>query len=468
MTIINILCCYYLHGLDGSEKDFQSIKAKVEEIFNLLFLKANDSNDIKNFHFGYCSKDNSNMKSHSELKVLVDKSFKELDNFLINTALINFEKDNQEKYNNFENIQCNLYFSIIGHSLGGLISRGVVKKIYSEFEKENVKYENYFEYLKNKFRFISSIKPCSFLTLSTPHLGSLISNESGGLFKSGVKSAIRTYCGYFSGSIGKTFIYKDGNKNEKPGIIQLCQKEYMDTYAKFPNRTLIGCVRNDIPVKICSAMGSISHPLPKYEEEKLLVDESKSDTRICSYSGYNKGEELEYYQKEIFNERVSKNMYYNDTKLLSSPNIDEEIKIGLEKINWEKNNQSKSNENITVPKYEEMDDVFIPDTYNQIEVAVSALKLFNQISFRRIIIDFSLPGLAKLSTHPVYIGYVFIPRNDIINSMVSKSVSLFSNIILADYIRTSEQGSTFSLNSLIKDEKNDENNEMNNGNEKKD
>ncbi|KAG4095630.1 hypothetical protein H8356DRAFT_996592 [Neocallimastix lanati (nom. inval.)] len=464
MTSINILCCYYLHGLDGSEKDFQCIKSKVKENFNLLFQEANKSNNIKNYHYGYCSNDNANLKSHAELKVMVDKSFNELNNFLENIVLSNFKNDYQKEYNNFENIPCNLYFSIIGHSLGGLISRGLAKKIYSEFEKDDSKFENYFEYLKKKFTFISTINPCSFLTLSTPHLGSLVNNENGGLIKFSMKTFSRTYCNFLSGSIGKTFIYKD-NKNKKPGLIELCQKEYMDAYAKFPNRTLIGCVRNDIPVKICSAMGSIHHPLPEYEEEKLLVDNSKSDTRICSYSGYNEGEELEYYQKEIFNENSSKNMFYNNTKLLPPPNIDKEIEEGLEKIKSNKDNKSKSNENVTPPKYEEMDDVFIPDTYNQVEVAISALKLFNQISFRRIIIDFSLPGFAKMATHPVYIGYVIVPSNSTINAMVSKSVSLISNLILADYLRTSQQSSTFTLNSLINNE-NDENENKENENDK--
>jgi len=112
-----------------------------------------------------------------------------------------------------------------------------------------------------------------------------------------------------------------------------------------------------------------------------------------------------------------------------------------------------------------MDDVFIPDTYNQVEVAISALKLFNQISFRRIIIDFSLPGFAKMATHPVYIGYVIVPSNSTINAMVSKSVSLISNLILADYLRTSQQSSTFTLNSLINNE-NDENENKENENDK--
>jgi len=350
MVKINLLCCYFVHGLDGSNRDFQSIHEKTEEIYNSLFKNENED-DVKNYFYGYRSNDNALFKTHGQFQVLVDKSFNELQNFLENIALTNFQKDNEEKYNHFENVECNLYFSIIGHSLGGLISRGVVKYIYSSFKKEDFEYVNYFEYLKNKFSFITTIKPCSFFTLSTPHLGSLACNENGSIIKRTEKNMVRFYCNYFSGSIGKVFTYRDGNKDIKPTLIRLSQKEYMDIYAKFPNRTLIGCVRFDIPVKFCSAIASLDHPVFEYEKENILIDKSKSDTRICSYSGY-EGKELEYYQKEIFNEKVSENMYYKDTKNIPPPNIDEQIKTGLEKINYRKNdNNENNNEDKTQLKY---------------------------------------------------------------------------------------------------------------------
>ncbi|ORX46913.1 hypothetical protein BCR36DRAFT_405519 [Piromyces finnis] len=404
-------------------------------------------NDVINFHYGYCSNDNAKIKTHAEFKVIVDKSFKELNRFLEENALHNFKKENEIKYNNFENITCNLYFSIVGHSLGGLISRDLVKKIYSPFEKDTTQYTNYFEYLKTKFTFLTTVKPCSFLTLSTPHLGSLACNESGGIFKTAEKTAVRMYCNYLSGKIGKVFTYKDGKKgNEKPTLIRLSQKEYMNAYENFPNRTLIGCIRHDIPVKFCSAMGNIEHPIDAYKNENLLIDEKKgkADTRICSYSGY-EGQELEYYQKEIFNEKISKNMYYPDTKHLPSPDIEEQIKNGLKKINY------KEDEN-SILKYEDMENVFIPDTINQVEVAVSTLKLFNEIAFRRIIIDFSLSKLARVGTHTIYIGNDIIPYDTPTLAMISKSVGLFSNIILADYLLTSNQYTFYSLNDIVNNE----------------
>jgi len=335
MSTINILCCYYVHGLDGWNRDFKQIKEKVEESFDILFDNSNVKNNVVNFHYGYCSNDNNTIGTHFEFKRIVDKSFKELHRFLEENALPNFKKENEEKYNNFENTPCNLYFSVIGHSLGGLILRDLVKHIYSPFEKENVQYENYFEYLKKKFPFITSIKPCTFLTLSSPHLGSLACNESGGLYKTAEKTAVRLYCNLLSGKIGKVFTYKDAKDNEKPTLIRLSQKQYMEVYEKFPNRTLIGCIRHDIPVKFCSAMGDLNHPINEYDKENILIDErnGKSDTRICSYAGY-EGQELEYYKKEIFNENVSKDMYYSDTKNVPSPNIEEQIKTGLKKINY--------------------------------------------------------------------------------------------------------------------------------------
>lgn len=343
MKNINILCCYYVHGMEGSRRDFLLLKEKVEETFNLLF-KNSGNNDNYNFHYGYCSNDNSLLKTHSEYKLLIKRSFKELNKFLEKKVLIHFKNENEEKFNKFENTQCNLYFSIIGHSLGGLISRGVIKQIYSSYKNENVIYENYFDYLKSKFPFVTAIKPCSFMTLASPHLGSRANNESGGLYKNFEKTAYRVYCSQFllSGNIGKIFIYQDNQENdEKPVLIQLSQKEYMDACGKFPNRTLISCVRHDLPVRFCSTIGNLDHPINQFAEEHILLEDGINDTKICSYSGYEESN-LDYYQKEVFNEKVSKNMFYKNTKLLPPPNIDEQIKTALNKIN-NKNINSDSN-----------------------------------------------------------------------------------------------------------------------------
>jgi len=434
MTTINILCCYYVHGLDGSNRDFKRMKEKVESLFSSLFTSDNSQNkNVINVHYGYCSNDNAFWKTHFHFDNLVEKSFNELTRFMEEQALASFQKDYEEKYQKLGgDIQCNLYFSLIGHSLGGIISRDVAYRIFSSYEKDNVTYDSYFDYLKQKFTFLTAIKPCSFMTLSSPHMGSLARNESGGIIKTGEKTAVRMYCNWLSGSIGKLFTYKDAKPGKKPSLIRLSQNEYMECFGRFPNRTIVGCVRFDIPVKFCSAMGDIHHPVNEYADDHILVED---DTRICSFAGY-EGEDLEYYKKEIFNETVSKKMYYPDTKHLPSPDIDEEIKVGLEKI-------KKTVED--GQKYEEMEDVCIPDTINQVEVPVSVLKLFNQISFRRIIIDFSLPMLYKMGTHYMYIGLVIGPSSSTVEAMIDKTVSLFSNIILADFIRTSGQTAEYSI-----------------------
>ncbi|OUM61581.1 hypothetical protein PIROE2DRAFT_12361 [Piromyces sp. E2] len=348
MTTVNLLCTYYLHGLDGSEKDFQKLKGKVEETFNALFSSPKENSSIVNLNYGYCSGNNAHRKSHAEFSVLSEISFKELAQFLEEKVLDSFKKDHEEKIN-FETVQhYHLYFSIVGHSLGGLISKGVIKSIFSKFEKDNTTYDNYFEYLKQKYSFLSDIKPCSFITLSSPHLGSLTGKESGAISKRIIRFGSNFVCKFLAGSIGKVFLYRDAKGDEKPVLIKLCEKDYMDTYMKFPNRTLIGCIRHDIPVKFSTAMGSIDMPLPEYEKNHLLIENNTPDTNILSYSGYD-DVLLEYYQKEIFNEKVSKDMYSSSTLNIPPPNIDQQIKDGLERL------KKKDNKDITNKKYEKID-----------------------------------------------------------------------------------------------------------------
>jgi len=103
-----------------------------------------------------------------------------------------------------------------------------------------------------------------------------------------------------------------------------------------------------------------------------------------------------------------------------------------------------------VIKTEEMDQVFIPDAINQIETSVSALKLFNQISYRRIGIDFCLPKMSRPATHPVYMGNMVAKSTPVVEDIVSRTVHFISNMIIADYLLTSNQHTTYSLNDLLK------------------
>jgi len=469
---INLLCTYYLHGLDGRQEDFQAIKDKVEETFTSLFNTNVDDNEtvngeeghedkIINHNFGYCSYTNAEKKSHEAFPVLTERSFKELQVFLEDNVLNQCQKEvEEEKEKNINNPEggeeevkyhYQLYFSIAGHSLGGLILRGVVQHIYLPFQKDGITYDSYFDYLQQRYAtFLKAIIPCSMVMLSAPHLGVMLRSESGQLGPRIFQHISKFFCKYLAGDIGKMFIYRDASSNNggKPTIIQLNDPASIKAYAHFPNRTLMGCIRYDMPVKFSSAMGSIDQPIREFEKNGAMVEGGKVDTRMLFYSGYEEGAELEYYQKELFNEKISKGLFYSTTtQHRPNPNIDEQIREGLEKLQSKKKYKK---EDFANQKYEEMDQVFIPDAINQIETSVSALKLFNQLSYRRVGIDFCLPKMSRPATHPVYMGNMVTKSTPVVEDIVSRTVQFISNMIVADYVLTSHQHTTYSLNDLLK------------------
>jgi len=253
----------------------------------------------------------------------------------------------------------------------------------------------------------------------------------------------------------KTIPIKETSEEQlsKYALINNCSKKAMADLGRFPNRTLTAHLRNDVQVKYCSAMGCIETPYPhlyKHEKERLVNDKI-NDVRIVMYSGFGEGSELDFYKKEIFNEKVSPKFYYdNTTKYIPDIDIDEQIKNALIMKNIQQNNK----EFLNIPNnYEELEDVFVTDNDGQQDIPVALIKKFNQISFRRVSFDLLVPFHWKLYTHGLDLGFPpdsFIKPNAYMRCIIKKIVPFYANLLIADFIKTSEQSNTYSLNNLIK------------------
>jgi len=357
MRKLNVLFVYFVHGLGGDNIDFFNVKIKLEEIFDKLFKCDECDKEVRNKIITFCSNANSGMQSTYPLEIMFENDFNEFTDYFEN-SLIKTLIRKKNRFNRFIGVDCNIYVSIVGHSLGGNVARGTITKLYQPYIKNEVTYENFFEYIRKQYFFVTRIVPCSYLSLSSPHLGSNISepNETTTLIKRIEKKMVKTFCNAVIGDVGKELTFQDEkiktkvNEQEddikigksKYSLINCCNKESMDALAKFPNRTLTAFLRYDLQVKYCSAMGCIETPLPYLlkNEKELLI--KRNDSRIVLYSGYNEGPELEFYQRELFNEKISENFFYINTKLVESPDIDDQIKRALadkrEKIN-KKNNE---------------------------------------------------------------------------------------------------------------------------------
>jgi len=479
MKTVNILYCYFIHGLHRDEQDFGFIKAKAEEIFNETFNNKSNNNaenntgDVQNLIYCCCSSCHTGRSTEDHINILVEKDFQQYSDYLETTVLPALKN---EVVKDNKNITCHLYTSIAGHSLGGVICRGLIKTLFSSFtpkttqpetgaetkpeteaeaetkpetkpETETQKYDNYFEYIKKLNPFITEVRPCSYLTLSSPLLGSCVTETSttNNIFKKIEKIGTGLFCDYVIHDIGKVLAFKDTQiKNspyptDKPILYQYCDDDYMKALGQFPNRTLTGFLRYDLFVKYCTALACLESPLEELKKEKdcILLDDSKTvDSRIIGISGYEEGPEFEFYKANLYNERILSDFYFNNTKIFDPPNIDEQIKQSL----------VRKGENPDLPE-EELLEKILNDNENQSKIPAYVLKKFNQLSYRRVSIDLILSrGLDRIGTHGINLGTKWTLREkECYKNIAKKTVNFYANLLLADFIWTSGQSNTYSL-----------------------
>lgn len=465
MKTVNILYCYFIHGLRRDEKDFGFIKAKAEEIFNETFKNNENMSDTQNVIYCCCSNCHTGKDTEDHINILVEKDFKQYSDYLENTVLPSVQN---EVVKDDKDTVCHLYISIAGHSLGGNICRGLIKTLFSTYtpksvqtetetetkpeaetktETETQEYDNYFDYIKKMNPIITEVKPCSFLTLSSPLLGSCVTETSttSNIFKKIEKIGTGLFCDYVIHDIGKVLAFKDTTiKNnpyphDKPILYQFCEDDYMNALSQFPNRTLTGFLRYDLFVKYCTALACLESPLEELKKEKdsILLNDSKTiDTRIIGISGYQEGPEFEFYKNNLYNERILSDFYYNNVKIFDPPNIDEQIKQSL----------IRSGENPDISE-EELLKKQLNDNENQSKIPAYVLKKFNKLSYRRVSIDLILSrGLDRVGTHGVNLGTKWTLRDKECNrNIAKKTINFYANLLLADFIWTSGQSNTYSL-----------------------
>jgi len=238
----NLFICILSHGVNSSKYDLELLNSKIQKSFNIAFgyekkddkkkdskkekKNSNHNSDIDNTIYCINSNCNSYIKSHSNIEILAKNLLNETKQNLENEIFPSFEKKILEKYYNsetnknnisnfeksnsteklnenkknkynkdekkilYENCHCNLYISVLGHSLGGLILRYFIKLLYDKNSSINNNGSNdnsindineeiynslsFIDFIKQKHSYIKNIIPCSYISVATPHLGSCI------------------------------------------------------------------------------------------------------------------------------------------------------------------------------------------------------------------------------------------------------------------------------------------------------
>lgn len=115
--------------------------------------------------------------------------------------------------------------SFIGYSLGGLVSRFIIGKMYSECKEV-----------------FDKIEPCIFMTVATPHLGIQFYNPKNYVHRS-------VLFGTFT-ALGSTILGRSGRElfianSSNDILVKMSEGEYVEALEKFKHRIAFANVRND-------------------------------------------------------------------------------------------------------------------------------------------------------------------------------------------------------------------------------
>lgn len=115
--------------------------------------------------------------------------------------------------------------SIVGYSMGGLIARFIVGKMYGEFAKV--------------FR---DIEPQIFITMATPHLGVEFYNPKNSALKGVLQTVVRSLGSSILGKTGREMFITNSSNDV---LVKLTQGEFLESLSKFKWRAVVANVKND-------------------------------------------------------------------------------------------------------------------------------------------------------------------------------------------------------------------------------
>lgn len=311
------LLAIQVHGLDGSSQDFETFSKYLDAQFNRPVIQDYLRNTTDN---GFASLFNSEESmpqfklfsirsavnkdfTHDGIETIASRLINEVNEYVNKTVLPELESlDNGLKWR--------IHVSVIGHSLGGLISRYAIRELLSPVnvldliaDGERLSFPGSLNYLPIRHpKLIADIVPTSFLTVSSPHLGARDSfnlffgdGSSSVLLHPILRAVKKSYASMMLGKTGKELMLTDNYTD--PLVWRMAKQSggFRDALRSFRFRTLAQPIRNDFLVSFPSAsilLKNLFKTLPRFESSENY------DSVINSYSGADFNNS--FYQRHFF------------------------------------------------------------------------------------------------------------------------------------------------------------------------
>lgn len=209
----------FCHGYAGSEKDWDTVKSKIDPNIKILFATSNRY--IRSWlGIETCGTNLAN-EMNEYFKLLESEQITEID------------------------------LTIVGHSFGGIYSRRAIYLLFGS---------------NSKYHWNLKINLRGFWTMATPHLG--VCKPTGKSMAQTVMRYAMDYCGFFGGWTG----YELALCNDE--LQQLADQDHINVLAKFESLVLIGAIAYDETVPFASSL------IHQYRLPKSLLATKSDEPRI--------------------------------------------------------------------------------------------------------------------------------------------------------------------------------------------
>ena len=272
-----------VHGLHGLPSDWDYFAERLQQRYRQQHASPN------NAIFILKSACNSAFKTHHGLQAMSERLAKEVSAFLqrhVKPYIFTlYHQQQQQQQEEGERLHVRLILSMVGHSLGGLIVRAVLPLLF-DTNDQRLRSATIHSALPSD-RIHLDILPCSYMSVSSPHLGSRRPvNTDSPWYQRAKNNAVSIYLKFIIGSTGRELGLMDHmvmrqQQEEvqaeqdliRSGLLMQMsdgQSSYVQGLLRFPYRTLIGH-RQDITVPLCSSTIRSYCPPPAGSTEEAVT-----------------------------------------------------------------------------------------------------------------------------------------------------------------------------------------------------
>ena len=427
------LCVILVHGLHGTEDDWKYFEQSLEDQFPNFTRQHASMSDML---FCLRSKNNGLFKTHEGLEKMGSRLSEEVKAFMLKDVIPQLFAELEDAADGGK--KWLLHFTVVGHSLGGLISRMALPSILESMSSMLGPDVQLFSASQTTDSVEARvlINPCTYLSISTPHLGSRRPRPASGAdiitdpWNAIISHGQLAVCSSIVGKTGRELVLIDAKDDVNASHLMrlsLPDTQYMQALSRFTNRTTVGHSQDfTVPASSSLMAPHLKHNQSVSAAEKFCV---------TGLDGVDQGYRSEFsdivaaatkaVQTDLANSVMSR--FYDD-RVFDNHDIqhlfDQDETLEVDVVLTAKANEEHEPESLSLSF----------NNGNEVEYNSKMLQHLNSLPWKRILVNYNCDRLWRYTVHAVMIGkdMPIVPAS--MKKLGQQSTDFMVRLILVDYI----------------------------------